>query len=98
MPLGRTRLATTAAPITIAARRQAWPDPPYAFRGPLGTYLRERKCPTRSPLLETAAHAGAVLVWPCCRGALSMVAAPQGMEPAGGHQPERLYLCIAPGL
>src|SRR2546421_681284 len=37
MPLGRTRLASAATPITVTARRQARPDPPCAFRAPLGT-------------------------------------------------------------
>src|SRR5215467_11988348 len=48
-PLGRTRLASATAPITVTARAQARPDLMRAFRGPLGTYLRGRKCSTQSP-------------------------------------------------
>src|SRR5215471_10462534 len=97
IPLGRTRLASAAAPATVAARPQSRPGLMRVFLGPLSTYLREGKCPTWSPLLGHRCTRG----WPASR------AAPHAAISVDGwcghsrfgmhHQPDRLHLCIARG-
>ena len=96
MPPGKIKLNSARAPITVAARPQVRPDLRGAFRGPLGTYLRGRKCSTRSPFLSETplAQAGR----PCSperdqRGCGHR----KVMGLREGHQPERVNLCIARG-